>query len=767
MGLRLKLAVSVLVSSIIIVLGIVLYGYQKDIIFDQAKQNSYAAIDDLIRFTQNEIDASRDKVEHYGQSALSYLQGWGDYRTDTAELITFWGWDARVNKQVPVDVPAIYWGDTRLQGNTEIYDACKNMGIEFLLYYQLVDEYMVEILNSHNREPLNVNATFAYPLDHAGLWHLNAYNEPAFTLSYWEGSKWVQTIRLFVKDEKGHIAGVLVVGIQERNEIKLSRTFLDKHFYETGICYQLTGNGEVTFHPNLPNFYQPQDSAFKMIAAHTNSEVADFTSFTDSTGIDKYLFYKYYPANYSNVVVEIPKKEMYRSLYALRSGIIIAIIVMVFFIYLTITYIANTLTRRLEKAVDVLERLAIGDTLSDDKLDFRRQDEIGHIAHAVIDLKQNLTQIGQFAAAIGEGKLDTEFEPLSEVDQLGNALINMQESLQQAKKDEELNRVEEEKNRWTSNGLAQFSDIVRVSDLDIQQLAYNILKNLVNYLDLSMGAIYIAEEDTEGVVFVPQAALAYERQKILDTKIQMGEGLVGRSAFEKMSIYMTDIPENYITIRSGLGDANPNNLFIVPLMAEEEVLGVIELASFDLLADYKRAFVEKLADSIGATLHSAKVNQQTVQLLEQSKVQSEELAAQEEEMRQNLEELQSTQEEAHRREAEMLAMLDAMNHSVFQVEYNLQGTITNINEKYTKFLEISPETLLHKKLSDELTLLNLDPALADKILRTCAAGDAYKSTVPVLYKEENYTIETHYTPVRSATDDQVQRIIKISYVVAS
>lgn len=380
-GLRLKLVISILVSVIIIVMGVVLYGYQKGIIFEQAKQESYGIIDDLIRFTENEIAASHDKIGYFGQATLDYLDALGPYKEVGDETVIFLGYDDKIKKQRVVEVPAIYRGNTRLQGDTAIYSDLRKIGIEFFLYYQKVGDEWLEILSSHNREPLKNNATFVFPIEYSGLWHLGSTQDSIFTFSHWEGHKWVQTIRLYVKDEVGEIKGIVIAGIQERDEVKLSQTFNEKRFYKTGFCYQLTDNQEVTFHNTLPNFLKVDNEGFQHITAEKMIEEPSYTSMVDSVGMKKYLFYQYCAVNYNNIVVEIPQDEMFASLYALRNGIVIAVIVIIVCIYIVITYIANTITNRLDKAVDHAKLISEGDLTSTIPID--SSDELAELGNAL------------------------------------------------------------------------------------------------------------------------------------------------------------------------------------------------------------------------------------------------------------------------------------------------------------------------------------------------------------------------------------------------
>jgi signal transduction protein with GAF and PtsI domain len=203
---------------------------------------------------------------------------------------------------------------------------------------------------------------------------------------------------------------------------------------------------------------------------------------------------------------------------------------------------------------------------------------------------------------------------------------------------------------WHNEGIGLFSEILRTNNDNLEELSYMIVKNLVKYTKSNQGGIFIKNQhNNTKVTYDLKAAYAYDRRKFADSNIALGEGLIGTCAIEAETIYMTDIPDNYIKITSGLGGANPNSLLIVPLKREEEVLGMIEIASFNKYQPYEIAFVEKIADSVASHLYFVQMNIKTNELLAKTQQQSEEMAAQEEEMRQNMEELQATQEESSRK----------------------------------------------------------------------------------------------------------------------
>ena len=226
--------------------------------------------------------------------------------------------------------------------------------------------------------------------------------------------------------------------------------------------------------------------------------------------------------------------------------------------------------------------------------------------------------------------------------------LELKENLAQLQKNQE----QEEKRRWAAEGLAQATKTLREYD-DIGQLYDNLIAFIVRYIDANQGGIFIVNEEGEEKYLNLQACYAYERKKYLKKRVEIGEGLVGQTYLEKEHIYMTEIPEQYVSITSGLGKATPRSLLIIPLIANETTEGIIELASFNEIEEHVIQFMQTLAENIASTIRNVRINQQTKVLLEESQQQTEEMRAQEEEMRQNMEELNATQEEMVRKQREL------------------------------------------------------------------------------------------------------------------
>lgn len=317
---------------------------------------------------------------------------------------------------------------------------------------------------------------------------------------------------------------------------------------------------------------------------------------------------------------------------------------------------------------------------------FKVAEELYDLQHAKETAAQDMVD---FANSLAEGKLDTEYTPDKE-SVLGKILIKLRDFLLKSKKEDEQRKKEDEQRNWVAEGLAKFGEILRQNNDNIETLSYEVISNLSRYIGAVQGGFFILNDEMEeDKYFELLAHYAYDRKKYNKKRVEFNEGLIGRSAFEKNTIYIDEIPSNYVEITSGLGEANPNTLLIVPLKVNEEVHGVIEFATFDYFEKYIIEFVEKVAESIATTISTVKTNLKTSNLLSESRAAAERLAQQEEEMRQNMEELQATQEEAAKQAEEFVSFTNSVNHTLIRAEYDVNGILLYANTKFLKKLGYS------------------------------------------------------------------------------
>lgn len=340
--------------------------------------------------------------------------------------------------------------------------------------------------------------------------------------------------------------------------------------------------------------------------------------------------------------------------------------------------LVNRLRNSVQKSVRTLSRLAKGHLLDNQLVE---HNEFGELTQAANQLAHNLQEASIFARNVGEGDFESAFKAASEGDILGNALIDMRQRLRQV--------AEEDKQRnWANEGYAKFGDLLRRYSNDLGNLGDILLQELINYLQANQGGFFVYQEEADAKYLELRAAFAYNRKKFLRRKVKIfedyAEDLIGQCFLEQQSIYLREIPEDYIQVTSGLGDAPPRNLIIVPLNTNETTEGVLEIASFREFLPHEIAFIENISENIASSINIARINERTRQLLENSQMQRETMRAQEEEMRQNMEELQSTQEEMQRiqrelqeNEANLRALINSTDDSLLTVDRQYRAVIIN------------------------------------------------------------------------------------------
>lgn len=357
-------------------------------------------------------------------------------------------------------------------------------------------------------------------------------------------------------------------------------------------------------------------------------------------------------------IYKYSKSNISKAVFSLFIMIGILSLLILLFIYRDSRHIVSSI-KQLKIYVN---KLGKGDL--PDEIIVKGTDEISDISRSINNLTQNLKQTRDFVIEVGNGHFESEINVFNGDGELGANLINMRKKLLQVSKEREQQQHEANLRIWTNEGIAIFSEILRKNNDNLEELCFQIIKNLIKYLKINQGGIFIKNSEfPDNIYFDLIAAYAYDRKKFVTKKVNLGEGLIGTCAIETETIYITDIPKDYMEITSGLGGANPTSILIVPIKKENEVLGIIEIASFKEFKKYEIEFVEKIAFNLASHLYFVQMNIKTNALLEKTKLQADEMRNQEEELRQNIEELTLTQERLGSREEELLLEINTLKTS--------------------------------------------------------------------------------------------------------
>lgn len=342
------------------------------------------------------------------------------------------------------------------------------------------------------------------------------------------------------------------------------------------------------------------------------------------------------------------------------------------------TLFAMTFTRSLTRPLSAMRsKLAlVADGTLPEKSAKYSNDEFGLMAEKVDDLVETLKANAEFAQRIGEGKYDTAFKPASDNDQLGMSLVNMRNNLI-------VNERKDKERNWIVRGVAEISEVLRMHD-SVDALGEDVIRFILERIGAIQGAFYIVNDEDRERTIEMRASYAYGRKKYLKARFRFAEGLVGQAVAEKDTIMRTEIPDEYVTITSGiLGDQRPTCILIVPLITNEEVYGVLEFAGFRKFESSQVKFVQELSLILARTVFNIKVNERTRRLLAESQAMSNELKEKQEVLRQNAEEMQATQEELKRSNQKLEEQIEEVNRT----QKRMQLLLENASEVITIFEE--------------------------------------------------------------------------------
>lgn len=480
--------------------------------------------------------------------------------------------------------------------------------------------------------------------------------------------------------------------------------------------------------------------------------------------------YKTLPGQYWNVFGSVFKnqrkytdiKELNDRILDRKTTYILYTIGAMLFVLLCISIVSwftskNFINKSINSVIVHIDKVSSGDLTSVAVLP---NNEVGRIMKSTNVLVNNLNQASSFAESIGKGVFDQPFSPISELDKLGHSLVNMRNELQRFK-------FEDQQRLWASQGKVHFEELIRTKNENIQLLCDSFLSGIIKYLGINQGCIFLLEEINNEKFLEMKASFAYDRKKYAEKRIAVGEELVGQCFLENEIIYLNQVPQDYVKITSGLGEALPRTLLLVPINVEKDKLGILELASFNLFEDYKIEFIKNITLSFASVIQNVKTQDKTKLLLEDLKNKTEEMRAQEEELRQNLEELMATQEEVARKNteietnsAESASIINGINSVMATVEFTPDGYVVSANKLFLKIMKTSLDDIIgkhHKTFvpdeilnSDEYSLfwekLNDGIAFSDTVKRVNALGDIV-------------WLSAIYTPVLN-TQKKVVKVIK-------
>lgn len=360
-----------------------------------------------------------------------------------------------------------------------------------------------------------------------------------------------------------------------------------------------------------------------------------------------------------------------------RVILFLCVITAIGLIYLVIKNIANHLFELQEAA----RKIALGYT--NIALPTFAKDDLGAVARSIRKIDLSNQELAKAADEIGKENYSVQILAKGPHDLLGNALANMKNSLERhAKKDKT--------EIWIQSGESTINSLL-IGRSELKEFGLDVLKALVDYLEAAIGTYYIGHH---GKTFELLSSIGVADRAQLPQKISAGETLLGKAILEQKSVLLTDFPSDYLQIRTSLGTSRPQWVLVIPLIHENQVEGIIEIASINPMPDAAITFADSIAKNVGAAIHAIKSRIRLKELLEETQAQAEELQAQQTELENLNVELEAQANKLQASEEELRVQQEELLESNQELEIKSQA----LEEKNQMILERNLE--IQKKAED-------------------------------------------------------------------
>ncbi|MFA5647640.1 MAG: 7TM diverse intracellular signaling domain-containing protein [Bacteroidales bacterium] len=255
-------------------------------------------------------------------------------------------------------------------------------------------------------------------------------------------------------------------------------------------------------------------------------------------------------------------------------------------------------------------------------------------------LLQSFIITSRSAKAINQNEL-LSYQLSLEKDSLEKNIEERTKELQKQHNTMVLHQEKEKIQQWINRGVTKINHVLSTNKNDFDALSRKVLTTLIKYMGVKLGALYIVNDGEEGrkLELVAQYGIS-KKDAETQSKMEIGDGLVGATFLDNELKIINNIPENYYNISSGLGSSKPKSILITPLSTDEAVLGVIELARFDEFKAEEVEFIKRIAFSIANNLNNTRMNDRNINLIKQFQEQTAEIQEKEEHIMESLQELE-------------------------------------------------------------------------------------------------------------------------------
>ncbi len=462
----------------------------------------------------------------------------------------------------------------------------------------------------------------------------------------------------------------------------LTDFFLSNQYLERGYSFAMNTDGMLVIHPKLQNTSIKSTDIYKKIIKNAKANSIEEIKYIwpeTKKGEEKIMFVTFLPKMKLYVGSTYYINDLKKDFRNLKIALFLAVLLSSIAFSLALFLLSNYFNKKISTINSILKDISKGIILEYSLQNSKNKEQL----QPILLLSNNLNKLKEFSEHLKNQDFSFKYKKWSDNDIIGDNLIELNKNLFAEQQNALKKTEEQDKLIWLNKGLSKFIEILKYQVIEIKELAYKITSQIVEYINANEGGFFIVEKDKNGQKYINLlAAYAMHKEKLLKRRIEFGEGLIGRVAIEKKLLFLTEIPDSYYKISTALGEGKPKSIVIIPMLFNDEIIGIIELSSLSVFTKLQLEFLERISENISANLAMWRASQQTTTLLKESQEQAKIQQEQQKTLEKHLKELEKLREDSEQREIELNSIIKAVDTSALLVEYDTNGNILSANNRF-------------------------------------------------------------------------------------
>ncbi len=559
----------------------------------------------------------------------------------------------------------------------------------------------------------------------------------------------------------GEVEGALMIILSQWFTSDFQTYFQSKIYFKRGFPVLIDENGTLLLHPRLKGENIYNTNVFYKIYTHRSAEEVVKVEYRwpeTITGDQKIIYYKYLPDLGYYIGITVFKTDLTAYTKKLRLIFIAAVLSSTALILILLSLLYFLFNRRLDNIRDRLQLLAKGIIPEKIPTEEILQYEIESTVNQIID---NYNEIASITESLSKEKYNIEIKPLSPQDVVRNNLLALKNNLLKAQEERKKHEEEEKIRAWRNIGVEKFINLLSLRGRELKDWAFEVLKTSVDYVDGFQGGFFLLEQDldTGEKYFNLLTCYAFNEEKIVRRRFHASVGIFAKIYKDPKLLYIEKIPEDYLIITTALGEVKPKSLALVPLLFNNELIGVIEIDFIKKVEQYKLDFLNEIANHISSSLSSWRVEQETKKLIERYEKQAKQLKEKEQLLKEKIEQLQKLSHDLNELSTEYKSFKKLIDNFALHAELDDKGKILYVNQKIANLYKKSIDYFIGRNIREFSSFDLFDEQYKQKwqeILR----GEVFKFTESIEIEDQKFWFNQYFIGVTLADGT----LLKVIYI---